>query len=975
MVKKSKSYRSYLENWCLWSLGFHSWCRFRRAYERLVKDENITPSWHLWTWWTWSGFFSTFNHPKYSASWWRQERFGCYTKIDYRNTQRPSYSATWWRQARFSWSNEVRFYHHIEERCLPYCRWVLSFCCHGSEYKEGFNCADGFTRTQYFTKTKYFYPFDILKFVASWPTTTYFVLTNKNVLLNVTETLCGFPFLRRGCILFHLMSQIVANHRYRFNTNHSEDIHKEGCTCADEFTTTGFTFLHRGCILFHVMRRLVANHRYQFHNKHSEDFQRIVNHRRSSPLDIVKLNYSTEFFIHTIGGIVQHSHHIATAFNNNGSTTIGTSRPCAVSAGVWHDSFACPKLLSAPVSSVTSSFVNSSTFASESGGGTHTQPQITQAMKTATQPQAIKTTSTMTSMATTRVAKAESATVNGKADNSAMQIVMQMRYPTIRSAPQAITIRSVLKSIEKFTSKSDLHLLRIDIHNIFGYLWIDHNNPIDSPEQIEVKEEKIQDIKVKDEKDEQDIQEEAKAQPRIICKCLRINRIVCDLYLLRIGFDYHRITLLQIFCAFRINFNIRIEVTSKIQVKIQEEVTSKIQMKIKEEGTSLMYLQKFQKKTLTSSIYARYIEVLRIDINIYVELKVEVQHIQSTVEMNWFYCLFFNDEAEDLIVLSSITLKYQPNKERVYLDTLQRSRMDYGTYSSNRSISSYSFENTKSRITEKVKSKIQAKAKSIDDSITLENPSESERYLKIECLQFDSLIQVGWPRDSIVIHDVLRLNWQPVFRFYGARYWKSHIVCCGINNNNNTSILVQSIEVENGVVNETNDIPLPYIRPLFHCGDHTLTYVHKHVDGVPHFNKITFTRVFLEMKNIIAETTISLMEMTFSNVHVVISAPIRPIAVFAKAKHCSTMILTELLQSHLACNSWFRRKPILANSWFHRTAVIATSTTYDYRLIDFLRLQLSQLTAVPGKGNSLLHLIHEYVNPLHADDNYSPTDY
>ena len=36
--------------------------------------------------------------------------------------------------------------------------------------------------------------------------------------------------------------------------------------------------------------------------------------------------------------------------------------------------------------------------------------------------------STVTSVATTRVAKSEAATVNGKAEDSATQIVMQMRY-------------------------------------------------------------------------------------------------------------------------------------------------------------------------------------------------------------------------------------------------------------------------------------------------------------------------------------------------------------------------------------------------------------------------------------------------------------------------------------------------------------------------------------------------------------------
>ena len=123
------------------------------------------------------------------------------------------------------------------------------------------------------------------------------------------------------------------------------------------------------------MQRLVANHCYYwFNNNHNKCFQWIVNHGRFSPLDSVKLNYPTKFFIHTIGGIVQHLHTIATDFNNNGSTTFGISQPCAVSDGVWHDFFACPKLLSALVSYVASSLVNSSTFAYELGGGMQTKP-------------------------------------------------------------------------------------------------------------------------------------------------------------------------------------------------------------------------------------------------------------------------------------------------------------------------------------------------------------------------------------------------------------------------------------------------------------------------------------------------------------------------------------------------------------------------------------------------------------------------
>ena len=96
--------------------------------------------------------------------------------------------------------------------------------------------------------------------------------------------------------------------------------------------------------------------------------------------------------------------------------------------------------------------------------------------------------------------------------------------------------------------------------------------------------------------------------------------------------------------------------------------------------------------------------------------------------------------------------------------------------------------------------KIPVKAKLNYNSITLENPSKIERYLKINHLQFDFFIQVGQPSDSIVIHNVFCLNWQPVVCFYGVGYWKAHIVCCGIN----------------GVLHRNNDVPLPYIRPLFH---------------------------------------------------------------------------------------------------------------------------------------------------------------
>ena len=106
------------------------------------------------------------------------------------------------------------------------------------------------------------------------------------------------------------------------------------------------------------------------------------------------------------------------------------------------------------------------------------QPQIMQEeLKTAKPPQAMKKPSILASIATTRVVKVKIAT--GKDGNSATQIGMQLKHPTIQSA---ITIKSVLKSIKKCTSKSDLHLLWINFHILFDYIRIVHNNLIDSPD-------------------------------------------------------------------------------------------------------------------------------------------------------------------------------------------------------------------------------------------------------------------------------------------------------------------------------------------------------------------------------------------------------------------------------------------------------------------------------------------------------------
>ena len=168
-------------------------------------------------------------------------------------------------------------------------------------------------------------------------------------------------------------------------------------------------------------------------------------------------------------------------------TAIATSfaQPCIVFDGVSHNFFACPELYSVPVSSVVSSLIDYLTITSESGGGT--KPPTTKTKPTTLFPTTllkakanatanvtmelkennarVLSGSTMTSMTKakmaqtkavnnkTRIAKAEGATINVKAKDSATQILMQMRYLTIQSASKAITIQSVPKSTKKRTSK------------------------------------------------------------------------------------------------------------------------------------------------------------------------------------------------------------------------------------------------------------------------------------------------------------------------------------------------------------------------------------------------------------------------------------------------------------------------------------------------------------------------------------------
>ena len=140
------------------------------------------------------------------------------------------------------------------------------------------------------------------------------------------------------------------------------------------------------------------------------------------------------------------------------------------------------------------------------------------------------------------------------------------------------------------------------------------------------------------------------------------------------------------------------------------------------------------------------------------ELNVEVQRIQPTVAMKLFYCFFLTEEAEDLIFLFLISLDHQPNTKRVYTDNLQRSRIEYGSCSCNQLMALYIFENTKLTIREKVELEIQAKANSINNLFILENLRKGKQYLKINCRQFDFLIQVGQPMACIIIHNVLSLN-------------------------------------------------------------------------------------------------------------------------------------------------------------------------------------------------------------------------
>ena len=56
----------------------------------------------------------------------------------------------------------------------------------------------------------------------------------------------------------------------------------------------------------------------------NQDIQQIVNHGHFLPLISVKLNYSTELYIHKIGGIV---HHVQSRYRPTGSKSNFSSCP------------------------------------------------------------------------------------------------------------------------------------------------------------------------------------------------------------------------------------------------------------------------------------------------------------------------------------------------------------------------------------------------------------------------------------------------------------------------------------------------------------------------------------------------------------------------------------------------------------------------------------------------------------------------
>ena len=125
---------------------------------------------------------------------------------------------------------------------------------------------------------------------------------------------------------------------------------------------------------------------------------------------------------------------------------------------------------------------------------------------------------------------------------------------------------------------------------------------------------------------------------------------------------------------------------------------------------------------------------------------------------------------------------------------------------------------------------------------------------------------------------------------------------------------------------------------------------------------------------------IGLMVITISNVHAVVVAPIQSREVLSEIKHQSMVIITDLIQSQVECNSWFHYNERIFNTFIdakignERKAIVATSTNDNHGPINFLGLYFGQLTAVPGKVNSLLHISTDFIYLFHVEATYSATN-
>ena len=97
-------------------------------------------------------------------------------------------------------------YQNIEGQCFQHCIWVLPYMCHSKDCNSELNfvCDDEFANNDADL------PIELQNAVPVWSTITYNALKHEEVLPAAAKTIlmtcgrCGYSFLCRGCVMFHL---------------------------------------------------------------------------------------------------------------------------------------------------------------------------------------------------------------------------------------------------------------------------------------------------------------------------------------------------------------------------------------------------------------------------------------------------------------------------------------------------------------------------------------------------------------------------------------------------------------------------------------------------------------------------------------------------------------------------------------------------------------------------------------------------